>query len=140
MLCRCRAFWKGFRVPRFEVLSDIERLVILEPVPGEFPRCPQGGEACGLIHEHTVRRIRERDLLDQQLWLEVPLRRAECLRCGRAWNGRRLAPRRRLTRRVEGSEAWLFLSATPERDTLRTIRVLPSPFALASAAPIGATF
>lgn len=99
------AFWKGFRVSRFEVLSDTERLVILEPVPSEFPRCAQCGEACGLIHERTVRRIRERDLLDQRLWLEVPLRRVECLRCGRGmerveW----LAPRRRLTRRME---AWL---------------------------------
>jgi transposase len=99
------AFWKGFRVSRSELISETERLVILEPAAGELPRCAQCGEACGLVHERTVRRIRERDLLDQRLWLEVPLRRVECLRCGRGmerveW----LAPRRRLTRRME---AWL---------------------------------
>lgn len=99
------AFWEGFRITRSEILSDTEQLLVLAPEPGVLPRCGKCGEACGLVHERTLRRVRERDLLDQRLWLEVPLRRVECLRCGRGmerveW----LAPHRRLTRRME---AWV---------------------------------
>ena len=37
---------------------------------------------CGLIHDRSMRRVRERDLFDRQVWPELPLRRVVCLSCG----------------------------------------------------------
>jgi transposase len=34
------------------------------------------------VHDRSLRRVRDRDLFDQQVWLEVPLRRVVCLACG----------------------------------------------------------
>jgi len=95
------AFWKGYRLSRTEELPDQTWLLILEPDPAEPPRCGCCREPCGLIHDHRVRRIRDRDLLDRRVWLELPLRRVECLRCGRRverldW----LAPHHRITQRL----------------------------------------
>lgn len=99
------AVWKGFHVTHTEEISDSHLLLILEPDPSLSPRCSRCGQPCGLIHERTVRRVRDRDLLDKRVTLEVPLRRVDCLRCGRViealdW----LSPHRRLTRRLE---AWV---------------------------------
>ncbi len=98
------AAWKGFRVAHIEEHTPSDVLIFLEPEVGSAPRCGGCGQPSGLIHERQVRRVRDRDLLDRRVTLAVPLRRVDCLSCGRRcveqvdW----LLPRRRLTRRLEG--------------------------------------
>jgi len=75
-------FWIGFRLSRAEQLSDTEVLFRLEPDAQVAPRCGRCQATCGLIHERCSRRVRDRDLFDQRVWLEVPLRRVVCLSCG----------------------------------------------------------
>lgn len=58
-------------------------------------RCRQ---PCALIHDRRLRKIRDSDLFDQHVLLLIPVRRVECLACGRVtehipW----LAPVSRLT-------------------------------------------
>jgi len=94
-------FWTGFCLSSSQQTSASELLLRLTPDPAIAPRCGRCQKACGLIHDVTIRRVRERDLFDQRVWLEVPLRRVDCLRCGRytehlAW----LAPHTRMTRRM----------------------------------------
>ena len=55
-----------------------------------------------MIHDQRIRRVRERDLFDRQVWLQLPVRRVDCLRCGRVsehidW----LPSGSRLTRRMQ---------------------------------------
>ncbi len=97
--------WKGFRIARIEEPSESEYRIVLEPDPALMPRCSRCGQRCALVHDHRIRRIRDRDLLDRRITLELPIRRVDCLRCGRSterleW----LSPHRRLTRRLE---AWV---------------------------------
>jgi transposase len=103
------SFWTGFRLFSQDTLSDAELVFRLEPDPAVAPRCGRCGHACGLVHDVSRRRVRERDLFDRRVWLDVPLRRVECLQCGRAterlaW----LAPHSRLTTRMV---AWVEVLA-----------------------------
>lgn len=95
------SFWTGFRLSSSQALSDTELLLRLEPDPAVSPCCGRCGTACGLVHDTSLRRVRERDLFGQRVWLELPQRRVDCLRCGRsterlAW----LASHSRLTARM----------------------------------------
>ncbi len=95
--------WKGFHVVRVEHPSTTECVIVLQPDASTLPMCGRCGAPCGLIHERQIRRIRDRDLLDWRVTLEVPIRRVDCLACGRVTEGLAwLAPRRRLTKRLEG--------------------------------------
>lgn len=98
-------FWEGFCVEACEEQGDHELLITLRADPARTPVCDRCGDASPLVHDRQWRRIRERDLLDRRVWLQVPIRRVDCLRCGRrreriAW----LAPRARMTRRLQ---AWI---------------------------------
>lgn len=75
-------FWAGFRWVETRALSATQWLLRLESDERLDPRCGRCLAPCGLIHDRSVRRVRERDLFDRQVWLEVPLRRVECLSCG----------------------------------------------------------
>ena len=75
-------FWIGFRLIETQELSATQLLFRLEADPHIDPRCGRCQAPCGLIHDRRTRRVRERDLFDRQVWLEVPLRRVECLTCG----------------------------------------------------------
>ena len=63
-------------------LSATQVLLCLAPDERIDPRCGRCLAPCGLVHDRSVRRVRERDLFDQQVWLQVPLRRVVCLACG----------------------------------------------------------
>lgn len=94
-------FWAGFRLIHSRELSSTQVLLCLEADPQVDPRCGRCHEPCGLVHERSLRRVRERDLFDKRVWLEVPLRRVVCLVCGVStehvpW----LPPRSRLTARL----------------------------------------
>lgn len=75
-------FWAGFRLADSQALSDSRLLLRLEPDPQIDPLCGRCQAPCGLIHDRLIRRVRERDLFDQRVWVDVPLRRVECLTCG----------------------------------------------------------
>jgi len=94
-------FWAGFCLFQTQRLSPNQILLRLQADPQADPLCGRCRAPCGLIHERSVRRVRERDLFDQQVWLEVPIRRVQCLTCGVStehvpW----LPPRSRLTKRL----------------------------------------
>ena len=95
-------WWKGFLPESIDSLSDKELLIRLKPDPAIAPRCGKCLHECSQVHDFRNRRIRERDLLDQRLWLSIPLRRVHCNRCNTAttehleW----LDPWSRMTRRL----------------------------------------
>ena len=71
-----------------------------------MPRCGRCLQPSPLIHERRIRQVRDRDLLDQRVLLQLPVRRVDCLCCGRVteridW----LEPASRLTRRMQ---TWLL--------------------------------
>ncbi|HMM68723.1 MAG TPA: ISL3 family transposase, partial [Dokdonella sp.] len=75
-------FWAGFRLIDSQVLSESHLLLRLEPDPQIDPRCGRCQIPCGLVHDRLIRRVRERDLFDQRVTVEVPLRRVVCMACG----------------------------------------------------------
>lgn len=73
-------FWEGFQLTHHRFLSEQQLLLTLEPVAS--PRCGHCGKLTCRVHDTHYRRIRERDLFDQQVWLDVPVRRVICPQCG----------------------------------------------------------
>ena len=93
--------WEGFVATRFVPLSASEYLIHLAPDPTIPACCGRCRQACPLLHDTTSRRVRDRDLFEHRVWLEVPVRRVRCSRCGvsreaLSW----LEPRARLTTRL----------------------------------------
>ena len=91
-------FWEGFELEQVSECSGDGLLLRLRPKSDTAPCCSGCSQRTLLIHDVTLRRVRERDLFDQRVWLEVPVRRVRCIHCGVrtehiAW----LAGRRRLT-------------------------------------------
>lgn len=85
--------------------ADNTLLIQLEPQAGSIPTCGRRGQARLLIHERRLRQVRDRDLLDQRVLPQLPVRRVDCLSCGRVtkridW----LEPASRLTQRLR---VWL---------------------------------
>ena len=75
-------FWEGFELESYEQL-DARRLQIrLKSKASHLPTCSHCGRNTPLIHDFSYRRVRERDLFDYQVWLEVPVRRVRCPDCG----------------------------------------------------------
>lgn len=73
-------FWEGFQLINHRFLSEQQLLLTLEPDAG--PRCGGCGRRAARVHDTRCRRIRERDLFDHRVWLEVPVRRVICPHCG----------------------------------------------------------
>lgn len=99
------SFWPGFQIKACRSPDDHTLIVDLEPQAEVVPRCGRCHRQSPLIHDRRIRVIRDRDLLDQRVQLRVPVRRVDCLSCGRAteqidW----LLPGTRLTRRLG---AWI---------------------------------
>ena len=91
-------FWEGFELHDVTELPAGGLLLRLQPRTDRLPRCSGCGQRCRRIHETTIRRIRERDLFDRRVWLDVPVRRVCCTRCGvRVEHISWLAGRRALT-------------------------------------------
>ncbi len=75
-------FWEGFELDRYEVQPNRSLLIRLRARPEHTPRCNSCCSPCKLIHDCRIRRVRERDLFDYKVWLDVPVRRLRCRRCG----------------------------------------------------------
>jgi transposase len=73
-------FWEGFQLIDHQVLGDQQLLITLEA--RSLPRCSSCGKASERVHDTHLRRVRERNLFDHRVWLEVPVRRVSCVRCG----------------------------------------------------------
>ncbi|NOM30116.1 helix-turn-helix domain-containing protein, partial [Klebsiella pneumoniae] len=63
--------------------------------------CGRCGQFSPLIHDRRIRLVRDRVLFDQRVLLQLPVRRVDCLSCGRVteridW----LEPASRLTQRL----------------------------------------
>jgi len=99
------AFWPGYEVVACRQSTPDTLLISLEPLAECLPICGRCLQPCPLIHDRRIRQVRDRDLLDQRVLLQLPVRRVDCLNCGRVseridW----LAPASRLTQRLR---VWL---------------------------------
>ena len=95
------AFWPGYDVIACSHSAENTLTLTLEPRAADLPRCGRCQQPSPLIHDRRIRLVRDRDLLDQRVQLRLPVRRVDCLTCGRvtehiSW----LAPASRLTRRL----------------------------------------
>lgn len=103
---RSLAFWEGRVLQTVSERADGSLLIELKEDPSHELQCGRCGSPCVVIHERYRRQVRDRDLLDRRVWLDVPIRRLECLNClARAveplsW----LDPAERFTHRVR---AWV---------------------------------
>jgi transposase len=95
------AFWPGYEAVACRSSANNSLLIELEPQAGSVPKCGRCGQLSPLIHERRIRLVRDRDLFDQRVLLQLPVRRVDCLNCGRVtervdW----LEPASRLTQRL----------------------------------------
>ena len=95
------AFWPGYAVVACRQATPDTLLISLEPLAEHLPICSRCAKPSPLIHERRIRQVRDRDLLDQRVLLQLPVRRVDCLDCGRVteridW----LEPASRLTQRL----------------------------------------
>ncbi|WP_200650324.1 ISL3 family transposase [Stutzerimonas stutzeri] len=75
-------FWEGFELDSYELLGTHSLLIRLKPDPSRLPCCSGCGQSTFRLHDTSCRRVRERDLLQYRVWLEVPVRRVRCPACG----------------------------------------------------------
>ncbi len=91
-------FWEGFEVESYTHPDPQSVLIRLQPAEDCMPCCSGCHQHTLAIHDTHVRRIRERDLFQYRVWLEVPVRRVRCITCGpRLEQIRWLSGRQRLT-------------------------------------------
>lgn len=99
------AFWPGYDLVACSHSAENTLTLSLEPQASHLPRCGCYQQPSPLVHDRRIRLIRDRDLFDQHVQLRLPVRRVDCLTCGRVtehidW----LLPASRLTRRLG---AWI---------------------------------
>lgn len=96
-------FWEGFELESHEQLDAQNLCLRLTPKPSQPPFCSGCGQSTPLIHDVNRRWVRERDLFGYRVWLDVPVRRVRCPRCGtRREQIHWLAGRRALTQGMVG--------------------------------------
>lgn len=75
-------FWEGFTLDSFTQIDTHSLLIQLQPDNNRQPCCSGCNQCTLAIHDTTTRRVRERDLFQYRVWLEVPVRRVRCASCG----------------------------------------------------------
>lgn len=75
-------FWKGFSVSSCTEIARDTLLIRLQPLASQLPCCRGCNRSIQHIHDTSLRRIRERELLNWKVWLDVPVRRLRCSSCG----------------------------------------------------------
>lgn len=91
-------FWEGFTIESYAQIAPQSLLIRLHPADDYPPCCSGCHQHCLAIHDTTIRRVRERDLFQYRVWLEVPVRRVRCVTCGpKLEQIRWLSGRQRLT-------------------------------------------
>ncbi len=76
----CSLFWKGYSVVVMDWLEQGHLLARLRPSGVAF--CGGCSQACLQVHDTVLRRVRDSDLLDCRLSVELPVRRVCCPDCG----------------------------------------------------------
>ncbi len=79
-----QTFWEGHVVDSLIERADGSLLLKLTEDPEMPARCGGCRQECVLIHERQRRFVRERDGFDRRVWLDVPIRRMDCLTAGHA--------------------------------------------------------
>lgn len=93
--------WEGFLPISSKTLGPKACVISLGPDPARSPSCAQCGALCSNVHDTQRRRVRDRDLFDYRVWLDVPVRRVRCYRCGVGREGLSwLSPHARMTLRM----------------------------------------
>ena len=111
-------FWEGF-IPEYHVQLDAQSLLIrLRPEAERAVRCSGCGACTHTIHDTRLRRVRERDLFQYRVWLEVPVRRVRCPSCGPrtetiSWLSGRQAMTRSMVNWVESLVRFMPVSMLP---------------------------
>lgn len=91
-------FWEGFTIESFAQIDPQSLLIRLKPADDYTPCCSGCSQHSLAIHDVSIRRVRERDLFQYRVWLELPVRRIRCVTCGpRLEHIRWLSGRQRLT-------------------------------------------
>lgn len=73
-------FWEGHFVDSVVEQADGSLLVILNEAGGDA-LCGCCRQPCTLLHERRRRKVRDRDILDRRVWVDVPIRRLDCHHC-----------------------------------------------------------
>ena len=93
--------WEGFLPDSSQALGPTACILKLVPDPDVLPRCARCAGRCDRVHDTSWRWVRDRDLFEYRVWLDVPVRRVRCPRCGvgrerLSW----LSPHARITARL----------------------------------------
>lgn len=75
-------FWEGFTVDSFSHPTPHSLLIQLRSDHAVSPCCRRCERKVSAVHDVSVRRVRERELFNWQVWLDVPVRRLRCDDCG----------------------------------------------------------
>ena len=75
-------FWEGFEPAGWHDAADGSLRLRLQARADMPPRCGCCHRPTRMVHEQSRRWVRERDLIDRRLWLDVPVRRLRCGHCG----------------------------------------------------------
>lgn len=76
------SFWEGHVVDSCSETSDGSLLIKLVEAAQNEASCGHCHQVCVLVHERRRRKVRERDLSDRRVVLDVPIRRMDCHHCG----------------------------------------------------------
>lgn len=89
-----------------ETSTGRRAVVKLEAEEGAWPACSECGQTSFLVHSYGRRRVRDLNLADVQVWVEVPQRKVRCATCGvRVEALAFVDPYRRFTKRFERAVA-----------------------------------
>ena len=99
------SFWRGYDVASCHLAESDLLHITLRAKSDSLPYCGQCRQPAPLVHDYRIRKVRDRDLLDKRVLLHVPVRRVDCLQCGRTTEAIDWLPARsRLTARLQ---AWV---------------------------------
>lgn len=92
--------------PVSQSVDEHAAVITLEPEAGVWPACSGCGQRTFLVHSYGWRRVRDLDLAQKSVWLEVPQRKVRCANCGiRVEALAFVEPHRRFTKRFEQAVA-----------------------------------
>lgn len=74
--------WEGFIAVETLSLGDQRCLIKLQADPNRLPRCSRCQQPCPQVHDTHSRQVRDANSFEFRIWLEVPVRRVRCPRCG----------------------------------------------------------
>ncbi|WP_442865836.1 transposase family protein, partial [Aeromonas sp. QDB18] len=75
------SFWPGYDVSIYSRCAT-QITFALEPSANHLPLCGKCHQPCPLVHDRRTRLVRDRDLFELRVRLQVSIRRVDCLHCG----------------------------------------------------------